>query len=193
MKAAKLDAYVEVLLMTAVVDREPHVGAMIEDDTRYQDAMAAVHEAEPVYEEFRDSVELQRELGIRGFADGLRVRKKALELARQELAKARPAKGNGRRGRKGRMMTYEAFLDEYQRDSNARLIDRIVLKPNPGGPGGRSEGRRRGSTSTSPARPSPTGRRTRRGQRSRRSRRRRYGRPTCAGRGLRTGGAIDAG
>jgi DNA invertase Pin-like site-specific DNA recombinase len=140
MKASKLDAYVEGLLMTAVVDREPHVGAVIEGDTRYQDAMTAVHEAERVYEEFRDSVELQRELGIRGFADGLRVRKEALELARRELAKARPAKGNGRRGRKGRMMTYEAFLHEYERESNARLIDRVVLKPNPGGPGGKKRG-----------------------------------------------------
>jgi hypothetical protein len=140
MKAAKLDAYVEGLLMTAVLNREPHVGAVIEGDTRYQDAMTAVHEAERVYEEFRDSVELQRELGIRGFADGLRVRKEALELARRELAKARPANGDSRRGRKGRMMTYEAFLYEYERESNARLIDRVVLKPNPGGPGGKKLG-----------------------------------------------------
>jgi hypothetical protein len=140
MKATKLDAYVEGLLMTAVVDREPHVGAVIEGDTRYQDVMTSVHEAERVYEEFRDSVEIQREVGIRGFADGLRVRKEALELARQELAKVRPPNGNSRRGRKGRMMTYEAFLDEYERESNARLIDRIVLKPNPGGPAGKKRG-----------------------------------------------------
>jgi DNA invertase Pin-like site-specific DNA recombinase len=140
MKVSKLDAYVEGLLMTAVVAREPHVGAVIEGDTRYQDAMTAVEEAERVYEEFRDSIELQRELGIRGFADGLRVRKEALELARRELAKARPAKRDGRRGRKGRMMSYEAFLHEYERESNARLIDRVVLKPNAGGPGGKKLG-----------------------------------------------------
>jgi DNA invertase Pin-like site-specific DNA recombinase len=140
MRASKLDAYVEGLLMTAVVAREPHVGAVIEGDTRYQDAMTAVHEAERVYEEFRDSIEVQRELGIRGFADGLRIRKDALELARRELAKARPAKGDGRAGRKGRMMTYEAFLHEYERESNARLIDRVVLKPSPGGPAGKKRG-----------------------------------------------------
>jgi hypothetical protein len=38
------------------------------------------------------------------------------------------------------MMTYEAFLHEYERESNARLIDRVVLKPNPGGPGGKKRG-----------------------------------------------------
>ena len=32
------------------------------------------------------------------------------------------------------------LLHEYERESNARLIDRIVLKPNPGGPGGKKRG-----------------------------------------------------
>jgi len=65
----------------------------------------------------------------------LKVREEALTLARQELAKVRPANGNGQ-GDPNRRMTYEAFLEEYERESNARFIDRVVLKPNPKGRAG---------------------------------------------------------
>src|SRR5206468_7719321 len=90
MRVSKLDAYVEGVLMQAAADHEPHVEAVILGDSRYQDALAAVDEARQAFEEFRDSVALQRELGIDGFAKGLKVRKQALELARRELAKIRP-------------------------------------------------------------------------------------------------------
>jgi DNA invertase Pin-like site-specific DNA recombinase len=128
MRAAKLDTYVGRLLMQAAADHEPHIEAIILDDTRYQDALAAVDAARQAYEEFRDSVELQRELGIDGFAKGLKVRKQALEVARRELAEIRPAARNGN-GKSGRRMTFEEFIREYEHDRFARFIDKVWLKP----------------------------------------------------------------
>jgi len=129
-RVSKLDAHVDALLMQAAADHEPHVEAVILGDTRYQDALAAVDEARQAFEEFRDSVELQRELGIDGFAKGLKVRKDALEVARRELAKVRPptpANGSGKHGK--RKMTFDEFIAEYERDRNAQFIQKIILKP----------------------------------------------------------------
>src|SRR6266516_8103187 len=126
MKASKLDAHVDDLLWRAASEHEPHVEAVILGDTRYSDALLVVEEARRAFEEFRDSVELQRELGIEGFAKGLKVRKQALELARRELAKVlRPA---GRSGSK-RRISLEEFLNEYERDRYTQFIERIWLKP----------------------------------------------------------------
>ena len=58
-----------------------------------------------------------------------------MELARRELSKVRPANGNGKR-KASQATTFEAFLEEYERESNARFIDRVVLKPNPKGKAG---------------------------------------------------------
>jgi DNA invertase Pin-like site-specific DNA recombinase len=128
MRVDKLDAYVETLLMQAAADHEQHIEAVILGDTRYQDALAAVDEARRDFEDFRDSVEIQREVGIEGFAKGLKVRKQALELARQELARIRPqASAKGKRG--GKLITFDEFIVEHERDLNARFIDRVWLKP----------------------------------------------------------------
>ncbi|HEY2939005.1 MAG TPA: hypothetical protein VGJ27_04265 [Gaiellaceae bacterium] len=125
-KASKLDAYIDDLLWRAASEHEPHVEAVILGDTRYSDALLAVEEARRAFEEFRDSVELQRELGIEGFAKGLKVRKQALELARRELAKVRrPARRSGSK----RRMSFEEFLREYERERCAQYIERIWLKP----------------------------------------------------------------
>jgi site-specific DNA recombinase len=126
MKASKLDAHIDDLLWRAASEHEPHVEAVILGDARYSDALVAVEEARRTFEEFRDSVELQRELGIGSFAQGLKVRKQALELARRELAQVRrPA---GRSGSK-RRMSFEEFLNEYERERYTQFIERIWLKP----------------------------------------------------------------
>jgi DNA invertase Pin-like site-specific DNA recombinase len=125
-KASKLDNYIDDLLWRAAAEHEPHVEAVILGDTRYSDALLAVEEARRAFEEFRDSVELQRELGIEGFAKGLKVRKQALELARRELAKVRrPARRSGSK----RRMSLEEFLREDERERCAQYIERIWLKP----------------------------------------------------------------
>jgi hypothetical protein len=130
MRVSKLDGHVDAVLMQAAADHEPHVEAVILGDSRYQDALAAVDEARRAFEEFRDSLELQRELGIDGFAKGLKVRKQALELARRELAKVRPpTHSNGNRKHGSKKVTFEEFIAEYERDRYAQFIDKVVLKP----------------------------------------------------------------
>ena len=64
--------------------------AVIEGDTRYQDAMFAVERARASYDDFRDSVEMQETLGMDGYARGLRVRRDALDTARAALADVPP-------------------------------------------------------------------------------------------------------
>ena len=126
MRASKLDAHIDDLLWRAAAEHEPHVEAVILGDSRYTDALLAVEEARRDFEEFRDSVELQRELGIEGFAQGLKVRKEALELARRELAKVRrPAGSSGSK----RRMSFEEFLREYERERYVQFIERVWLKP----------------------------------------------------------------
>src|SRR5712692_6763726 len=126
MRASKLDGYVDDLLWRAAAQHEPHVEAVILDDSRYTDALLAVKAARRDFEEFRDSIELQRQLGIAGFAHGLKVRKDALELARGELAKIRRPAGSSKSKRR---MTFEEFMDEYERERMAQFIDKVWLKP----------------------------------------------------------------
>jgi site-specific DNA recombinase len=135
MKASKLDNYVEFLLMQAAVAKEPHVAAVIEGNSAYTDALATVEETQRLHDELRDDLAVQRQLGTKDWLAALKVRKEALRFARRELSKVRPANGNGK-GDPNRRMTYEEFLEEYRRESNARFIDRVVLKPNPKGKAG---------------------------------------------------------
>ena len=126
MRASKLDDYVDGLLFKAAAEHEPHVEAVLLGDSRYTDALLAVDQARRDFEEFRDSVELQRELGITGFAQGLKVRKDALELARRELAKVRrPAASSKSKQR----MTFEEYLRVYERERYSQYIDKVWLKP----------------------------------------------------------------
>ena len=126
MKASKLDAHIDDLLWRAAAEHEPHVEAVILGDTRYTDALVVVEEARRDFEQYGDSVELQRELGIECFAKGLKVRKGALELARRELAKVRrPAGSSGSK----RRMSFEEFMREYERERCAQFIERVWLKP----------------------------------------------------------------
>jgi len=164
MTATKLDRYVENLLVQAAVAKEPHLAAVIEGDSRYTDALTAVEEAQRLHDELRDDLEAQRVLGTKDWLAALKVRKEALALARQELAKVRPANGNGK-GDPNRRMTYEEFMEEYERESNARFIERVVLKPNPKGKAGPKVDPAERIRSTSQARPSPTSQSTGRSRR----------------------------
>jgi DNA invertase Pin-like site-specific DNA recombinase len=126
MRASKLDGYVDDLLWQAAANHEPHVEAVILGDSRYTDALLAVDQARRDFEEFRDSIELQRELGITGFAQGLKIRKHALELARGELAKIRRPAGSSTSKQR---MTLEEYLRLYERERYPQYIDKVWLKP----------------------------------------------------------------
>lgn len=124
-RARLLDDYVEGLVQDAALAGEPHVVAVIEGDTRYEDAMAGVERARTTYEEFRDSAEMQETLGMDGFARGLRVRRDALDAARDALA-AVPAPEARRptvppRGPEGAELAARG-------QALARFVDRVVLR-----------------------------------------------------------------
>jgi len=129
----KLDGYVEGVLMQAAADHEPHVAAVILGDTRYQDATTAVEDARRTLDEYRDSIETQRALGMAEFAKGISVRKEALRVARRELAAMRPPASGAPAGARP-PETREQVEAAIDARNNARFIDRVVLKPTGGGP-----------------------------------------------------------
>lgn len=131
MKAAWLDAYVEGAIQDAALAGEPHVVAVIEGDTRYADAMGAVEQARRDYEEFRDSIEIQRELGVADFAAGLKTRKAALAVARQELGKVPPPHEDGAQSKSdGSGGASAAEVEDALAAQNvARFVSRVVVGP----------------------------------------------------------------
>jgi DNA invertase Pin-like site-specific DNA recombinase len=124
MAVSKIEPAVLYQLDLAVSNREPHIAAVIEGDTRYTDALIAVEDAQRTLAEYRDSLELQRELGVADFAAGLRARKEAVELARKELRgmpKPEPSSTTE--------MTLEEFDLADSRRFYARAIAEVLVFP----------------------------------------------------------------
>lgn len=87
MSVTKVENAVIAQLDKAMLGRnkDPHVVAVLEGDTRYDDALAAVEQAQADLVAYRDSLDIQRELGPAQFAAGLKVRKEAIETARRAM------------------------------------------------------------------------------------------------------------
>ena len=126
-RASVLDAYISNLLLRAAVAKEPHIAAVIDGDTRYQDALDAVAQAQRLHDELRDDMDAQAVMGTKDFIQALKIRKEAITTARRALAKVKPA--DARKREPDKVMTAEEFIAEYERETDARFIDRIVLKP----------------------------------------------------------------
>jgi len=138
--ASKLDMWLEGLLYDALCDPEhsarPYVAAVIEGSDAYERALADVEDAQQDLAAYRDNVEVQRLLGIEGFAAGLATRMDALTLARAKLAECRPAsppKVSPKLAAEWAGMTREERRAEVgawaDRDALARFIRRVVVKP----------------------------------------------------------------
>ena len=83
--ATTLEPALSAAVHAAVAANEPHVAATLTNDDRYEQALAAVSNAQQALTEYRDSVELQQALGVKDFAAGLRARREAVEVARRAL------------------------------------------------------------------------------------------------------------
>ncbi len=157
--AAQLDTYVDSLLMQAAADREPHIAAIIEGDTRYQDALKAVADAQRRLEEFRDDVELVDLLGQDGFKQGLRARKEALQLAREELKLIPPPTRDPYALPTIPGESFEEWLPRHNREVSARFIQRVIVRPSGRGrrvwPGERADVWFVGSERPAPPLPEP--------------------------------------
>lgn len=127
MTATMLEEIVGEKLTQAAMNREPHIAAVIEGDTRYQDALAEVEVAQANFDEFRDSVEIQQTLGIDGYASGLKARKEALASARRHMSEVRPASETGGGGTV-EFGSPEEVGTAMEADRFARFVDRVVLR-----------------------------------------------------------------
>jgi DNA invertase Pin-like site-specific DNA recombinase len=112
-------------LQLAIFEREPHVAAVIEGDTRYADALEAVTRAEEALASYRDDVEMQQLLGVTDFKEGLRVRKEAVLTARRALREVpAPQPMTGRE-----KLTLEEFDLADRRRFYARAIAEVLVFP----------------------------------------------------------------
>jgi DNA invertase Pin-like site-specific DNA recombinase len=137
-----LDDYVQSLILAALLEREPHIMAVNAGDDRYRQALDAVEAARRDLEEYRDNLALQRDLGTKIWAEGLKPRKEALRLAQDQLASTPPpgkdvevrtqalrlaASGRPLNASERELVT-EAYIT-VMREANRRFIDRVVVKP----------------------------------------------------------------
>jgi DNA invertase Pin-like site-specific DNA recombinase len=140
--AKPLDDYLQDLILRALLEGERHVMAVNEDDDRYRKAIGAVEAARRDLEEYRDDLTLQRELGTKSWAEGLKPRKEALRLAQEQLAITPPPGQDVKVKREALRLAASAeahnaseralLTDTYirlMREANRRFIDRVVVKP----------------------------------------------------------------
>jgi DNA invertase Pin-like site-specific DNA recombinase len=125
--AQRLDDFVEFLLMQAATAHEPHIAAVLEGDSRYSDALAAVEAARLELEAFVTEVKIT-DLGKEAWLDAKASRQAALDAARAEL-RATPAPPPVRKTATGKLMMFAEAYPGLQRDNNARFIQRIVVQP----------------------------------------------------------------
>ena len=140
--ARPLDDYVQSLILGALLEREPHIMAVNAGDDRYRKAIDAVEAARRDLGEYRDDLALQRELGTKSWAEGLKPRKEALRLAQEQLANT-PPRGQGVNiktealrlavsvealNASERALVTETYIS-LMRGANRRFIDRVVVKP----------------------------------------------------------------
>jgi DNA invertase Pin-like site-specific DNA recombinase len=85
--AHEVDRWVTAAVYDAIKRADRRVAEALNEDARHDAAVAAVEQAQRDYAQYRDSIDIQRELGPADFAAGLRVRKEAIDLARSELRK----------------------------------------------------------------------------------------------------------
>lgn len=122
--AQKLEPAVLHQLDRAIAARNPYVGAVIEGDSRYGDALAEVTQKQTALAEYRDNVELQQTLGIADYTAGLRVRQQQLAEARRALHELSPPEPTD-----GRAMTIEEFDVEDRRRFYRRAIAEVLVFP----------------------------------------------------------------
>jgi DNA invertase Pin-like site-specific DNA recombinase len=122
----RMDDFVTALLMHAITTEVPEVVAVLAGDDRYQRALDAVETARAELDAFVETVSVT-DIGKGAWVKGKIARQAALDLARETL-RTTPAPTAVSKKR-GKLMTFEQALPGIERESNARFIDRIVVKP----------------------------------------------------------------
>jgi DNA invertase Pin-like site-specific DNA recombinase len=126
---AKLDSHAEAILMYASTNGDPHVEAIILGDTRYEDALAAVETAKADLEDFASNIEVQRTLGIEGFAAALKTRKVALKAARRHFSQIQQSTSPSTRLKGEPPKTRAGVEAALVAERNATYIAKVVIRP----------------------------------------------------------------
>jgi len=128
--APALDAYVGTLLTASFLNRDPHIAAIMEGDTRYQDALQAVEAAKAEVDAYIDAVNVA-DVGRDSFKRGLDIRKAGLSEARRVLAATPPPQQakSDRKRKSDALITLEQAESGVMREHNARFIAKVVVKP----------------------------------------------------------------
>jgi hypothetical protein len=127
MGVKQLQDAVDRALAEAVRQRRAELAVVAEQGERHADALNAVEAANGALAEYRDNVELQRLLGMKGWTEGLRVRKEAVELARRALRELGPKPApvkDVRRLLKDSSRPFIAEVNVYPRAAEHRLAVR---------------------------------------------------------------------
>ena len=125
-RMSNMDAFVDNVLAMAVVWEVPEVIAVLTGDDRYARALDVVEQARTELETFIEAVSIT-EIGKDAWVKGKQAREAAVKVARAEL-KETPAPVPVSKKR-GKLMTFEQALPSLERESNARFIEKIVVKP----------------------------------------------------------------
>jgi Recombinase zinc beta ribbon domain len=125
-----LDRFVADLLSASFLNRDPHVAAIMEGDTRYQDALEAVEVAKAEVDAYLEAVSVA-DVGRDSFKRGLDSRKAKLAEVRRVLAETPPRKRSkpDRQRKAGPPVTLEEAEPGLMREHNARFIAKVVVKP----------------------------------------------------------------
>jgi DNA invertase Pin-like site-specific DNA recombinase len=126
--AEQLDAYVDSMILAAVVRKEPHVIAVLEGDDRYQRALGAVEAARVELETYRATIRVS-DVGAEAWKRDVATRQAALDLAREQL---RTLPAPTRDPYAVPTIAGESFaewLPRHEREVNAQFLDRVVVRP----------------------------------------------------------------
>jgi hypothetical protein len=129
MVVTKIEPAVMSVVSEAIMSDEPRVTATLASDDRYERALASVARAQQILAEYRDGTELQAVLGMRDWAQGLRVRREGVEVARRALrATPRPEVTRGP-SREFNPDDLSAEHAEYQASIARRVLAEVSVFP----------------------------------------------------------------
>jgi DNA invertase Pin-like site-specific DNA recombinase len=126
--AEQLDAYVDSLILAAVLRNEPHIIAVLEGDDRYQRALDTVEAARVELETYRETIKVS-DVGADAWKRDVATRQAALELAREQLRSLPRPMRDPYAVPTIAGESFSEWLPRHEREVNAQFIDRVVVRP----------------------------------------------------------------
>lgn len=129
----KLDAYAARCLNAALFANEPHVKAILMDDSRYQTALAEVQEARQELADWEADVEVYRRLGRKKFLAGIDRLEEKVRTADRALAEVPSPQGEAEFEPEPEPEASDEQAEQlrhaYTAEQNRRFIWRVEVAP----------------------------------------------------------------